>query len=72
VTRLLAVREVAEALAVSRSTVLRWTREGVLPGFRLPSGALRYREDDLAAWIERRATPSEEIANRLHATPPER
>lgn len=54
--RLLKVREVAEFLDVSPGTVMRWTRRGELPGFRLPSGALRYREDELAAWLEARST----------------
>lgn len=52
---LLTAREVAGWLAVSTETVLRWTR-GVLPGFRLPGGALRYREADIAEWLADRAT----------------
>lgn len=54
--RLLTAREVAERLGVSPATVLRWTRQGVLPGFRLPSGALRYRESAIEAWLAERAT----------------
>ncbi len=53
--RLLTARAVAEHLDVSTSTVLRWTRQGKLPGLRLPSGAMRYRESDLLDWIENRA-----------------
>lgn len=45
--QLLTAGIVAEQLGVSPATVLRWTREGKLPGLRLPSGALRYREDEL-------------------------
>jgi excisionase family DNA binding protein len=52
---LLTAREVAERLNVSPSTILRWTRAGVLPGFRLPGGALRYRADEIEAWVEERA-----------------
>ena len=40
-------RQVAERLCVKPATVVRWTRQGKLPGFRTPSGELRYREDDL-------------------------
>jgi len=54
--RLLTAREVAEQLGVSAATVLRWTRQGVLGGFRLPSGAMRYGEDDVDAWLEGRAS----------------
>ena len=53
---LMTAREVAEELSVCTETVLRWTRRGDLPGFRLPGGALRYREDDLLDWIESRST----------------
>ena len=54
--KLLTAREVADTLDVSAETVLRWTRSGELPGFRMPGGALRYREDALDAWLEQRAT----------------
>lgn len=53
---LLTARAVADELGVSTRTVLRWTQAGILPGFRLPSGALRYREDDLREWVAERAT----------------
>jgi Helix-turn-helix domain len=53
--KLVTARVVADQLDVCTGTVLRWTRQGKLPGFRLPSGALRYRESDLLNWIENRA-----------------
>ena len=55
---LLTAREVGERLGVSTETILRWTRRGELPGFRLPGGAVRYREAELEDWLERRATSS--------------
>jgi excisionase family DNA binding protein len=55
--RLLTAREVAVLLRVSPETVLRWTRAGQVPAIRLPGGALRYRQDELKAWLEARATP---------------
>jgi excisionase family DNA binding protein len=55
-SRLLTAREVAGQLGVSSDTVLRWMRSGKLPGFRMPGGALRYREADLATWLANRAT----------------
>jgi excisionase family DNA binding protein len=45
--RLLTARAVAELLGVTPATVLRWTRAGDLPAVRLPSGQVRYREDNL-------------------------
>jgi excisionase family DNA binding protein len=54
--QLLTARQVAEQFGVSAETVLRWTRRGELPGFRLPGGALRFREDELDEWLEGRST----------------
>ena len=54
--RLLKTREVADQLGVSTETVLRWTRRGDLPALRLPGGAIRYRPDELEAWLEARST----------------
>ena len=51
---LMTAREVAEEMSVCTETVLRWTRQGELPGFRLPGGNLRYREEDLVEWLEDR------------------
>ena len=52
--RLLTARAVAEMLVVS--PVLRWTRAGDLPAIRLPSGQIRYRQDEFDAWLGGRAT----------------
>jgi len=53
--RLLKCREVAELLGVSTATVLRWNDRGQLPaGYRLATGVLRWREDELDAWLEER------------------
>lgn len=57
--RLVTAREVADWLGVTTSTVLRWTKEDKLPGFRLPGGALRYRASDLTEWLEERTTRKE-------------
>ena len=53
---LLTAREVAEQLAVSPETVLRWTRRGELPAYRLPGGAIRYAPDTLDKWLATNAT----------------
>jgi len=52
--RLLTAREVAEMLAVSPETVLRGWRAGELPGFRLAPNVLRFRADDIEAWLQGR------------------
>jgi excisionase family DNA binding protein len=60
--RLRTAREVAERFGLSVETVLRWTRRGELPAFKLPGGAVRYREAELDAWLEAHATA--DTANR--------
>src|SRR4051794_37887715 len=53
--RLLTARELAAELGVSAETVLRWTRRGELPGFRLPGGAIRYQPAAIEAWLAEHA-----------------
>jgi excisionase family DNA binding protein len=60
--RLLTARLVAEQLGLSTETVLRWTRRGELPAIRLPGGAIRFREDELEAWLAKRATGAREVS----------
>jgi len=48
--RLLTARDVADRLGVAPETVLRWTRNGDLPGFKLSSRAIRYDEAEIEAW----------------------
>jgi excisionase family DNA binding protein len=67
---LLTARQVADRLGVSAETVLRWTRRGELPGFRLPGGALRFREDDLDQWLALRATLTATFGDTLRGTVP--
>jgi excisionase family DNA binding protein len=58
--RLLKAREVAELLGLSSSTVLDWFESGRLPGFKLSSRAVRFRESELMVWLEeRRVTHSD-------------
>ena len=64
-TRLLTTRQVAERLALSPETILRHVRAGELPAIRIATNALRFREDEIEAFLERsayacRATPSVE------------
>jgi excisionase family DNA binding protein len=69
--RLLTARQVADRLGVSAETVLRWTRRGALPGFKLPGGPIRYRDDDLVAWLDAHKTAGdgpEEVSSAPDAT----
>jgi excisionase family DNA binding protein len=52
--RLLRAREVSELLGISAGTVLDWWQDGKLPGFRLSSRAVRFRESEVMAWLEAR------------------
>lgn len=50
--RLLTTRDVAELLGLSSEAVLRRWREGHLPGFRLSTRVLRFRESEVLDWLE--------------------
>ena len=54
---LLNARAVAELLDLSVETVFRWVKAGKLPAIRLPGGAIRFRESEIDAWLDERATP---------------
>ena len=49
---LLTTRQVAEMLAVSPETVLRWYRAGDLPGIRVSRNVLRFDEEEIDEWLE--------------------
>jgi excisionase family DNA binding protein len=67
--QLLTARVVADMLAVSTETILRWQRRGALPGIRLPGGALRFREADIDEWLSLRETPRATLRVTAPATP---
>lgn len=54
--RMPTARDVADRLAVSTETVMRWTRSGDLPAIKLPGGALRFDPDQFDAWLQARKT----------------
>ena len=66
--RLMTAREVAEQLAVTTETVLRWTRRGELPALKLPGGAIRYRRAAVEVWLDARATEASASGTRVSAT----
>jgi excisionase family DNA binding protein len=57
-------RAVAEYLSLSPETVLRRYRTGDLPGIRLASNVLRFRESDLEAWLAECSRPGRVVAVR--------
>jgi excisionase family DNA binding protein len=50
--RLLTAREVAERLSMSTESVLRRWRAREIPGYRLGTNVLRFRESDIEMWLE--------------------
>jgi excisionase family DNA binding protein len=53
---LITARELAVQLGISTGALLRWTRAGRVPAVKLPSGAVRYRPEEIDAWLAERAT----------------
>jgi hypothetical protein len=47
---------------------LRWTRRGLLPAIRLPSGAIRYRPEVLERWLDEHATKADAADRGLSQT----
>ena len=58
--RLLKTWQVADLLGVSTETILRWTRQGKLRGFPISTRAMRYRPEDVDAFLEAHATAGAE------------
>ena len=50
--RLLSARELADVLGMSPATVLDWFEADRLPGFKLPTGPVRFRASEVEAWLE--------------------
>lgn len=59
--RLLRAREVAELLGMSTAWVLDKWEAHELPGFRLSSRAVRFRESEVLAWLEERHVASRDV-----------
>jgi excisionase family DNA binding protein len=50
--QLLTARQVAEQLGISAHTALDWAESGKLPSFKLSGRAVRFRESEIASWVE--------------------
>jgi excisionase family DNA binding protein len=55
--------EVAQRLGVRPQSVLRWYRQGRIPGRKLGHKILRFGLDDVLAALESTASTSEEVAD---------
>jgi excisionase family DNA binding protein len=67
--RLLRAREVAALLGLSPATVLDWFEDGRLPGFKLSSRAVRFRESEVLEWLEARRLNGPGTRGEVSATP---
>lgn len=52
--KLLTIQETADYLNVSRSTLYRWRNNGKGPVFIDVGDIIRYAEDDLDVWVDRK------------------
>jgi excisionase family DNA binding protein len=66
--RLLTARELATRLGVSTGALLRWTRDGKVPGVKLPSGAVRYVPEQIDRWLAERSMAGD-ITEEVSPTP---
>jgi excisionase family DNA binding protein len=49
---LLTAKALSDLLCVSANTVLDWFQSGRIPGYKLHSGAVRFRESEIVEWLE--------------------
>jgi len=55
--RLLTVSDVARLLQVHPSTIRRWEKQGGLKSYRIGPNSIRFRRDDIHAFIDLAKTP---------------
>jgi excisionase family DNA binding protein len=53
---MLTAAELAEILGFSPGTIVDWSEEGKIPSFKV-GGRLRFRESEVAAWLDERRQP---------------
>jgi len=59
---LMTTRQVADYVGLSPETILRRYRAGDLRGVRLACNVLRFRPEDVEAWLEGRRVEREHVA----------
>ena len=50
-SKLLTVKDVAQILQASPSTIYSWAEQGLIPSFKL-NGLLRFDEDEIYSWVK--------------------
>ena len=51
--QLLRAEDVARILKVTPSAVFKWARSGVIPSYRIHEKSLRFKMEDIAAFVEK-------------------
>ena len=62
---LLTAKDVAGILRVHQNTVYEMARKGEIPSVRAYGKGLRFREEDIRAWLEKRSRRSSPLFERL-------
>ena len=55
IEKLLSVDEVSEMLGVTKATIYSWTSRNKIPHIKLSKRLLKFRKNDIEAWIAKRA-----------------
>jgi excisionase family DNA binding protein len=66
--RLLSPRELAKLLGFTAGTVVNWAERGDVPAFKI-GGRLRFCEDEVLEWLERRRLNGSRAGGDLLPTP---
>lgn len=53
-TKLLTAQQVADILGVKPRTVREWLRAGKIPGTILPDGGMRFNQQVIESWLDKR------------------
>jgi predicted site-specific integrase-resolvase len=51
--QLLRAEDVARILKVTPSAVFKWSKKGIIPSYRIHEKCLRFKREDIAAFIEK-------------------
>jgi excisionase family DNA binding protein len=57
--KLLSVDELSEILGVTKATIYSWTSRNKIPHIKLSKRLLKFRKNDIEAWIARRAVSAD-------------
>ena len=58
--KLATVKEIAETLSVSKSTVYSWVSQGAIPSFRI-NGIIRFNRDEVEGWVKSSKSKTSEL-----------